>query len=313
MRVCVQWSVVFGFPGWRQYKSLSKKLYKAFQLSRKGRKSSYKDEQVRTYLARSAKICQKARCILGWLEQMSGEILARQHAGTRLEEDAQRLEQLTTATQEISLYIDHVEVFSDQIDRRILQGEPIPHHEKIFSVFKPFTRWIVKGKAGILQELGVPVAVMEDEHQLVLGHGILWDGTDKDIAIELVKQVQEHFPEFTFTCSFDMSFYSPDVRDELDTMLEVTAMSRKGYLNQAERTRQSSSEYQTARKGHSGVESCMNHLNHRRMDVVREVSPDAFARAVALSVLGANIHRLGRIVRAQERERLRRQRLRSAA
>ncbi len=30
----------------------------------------------------------------------------------------------------------------------------------------------------------------------------------------------------------------------------------------------------------------MNNLNHRRMDVVREVSRDAFARAIALSVLG---------------------------
>ncbi len=59
-----------------------------------------------------------------------------------------------------SLYLDYVGLFSDQIVRRILRGEKIPHQEKVFSIFKPFTRWIVKGKAGILQELGVPVAVV---------------------------------------------------------------------------------------------------------------------------------------------------------
>ncbi len=72
-------------------------------------------------------------------------------------------------------------MFSDQITRRILGGETIEHAEKVFSIFKPFTRWIVKGKLGI--ELGVPVA--EDEHPFILGHGVLWNGTDKDIAVEL--------------------------------------------------------------------------------------------------------------------------------
>lgn len=32
--------------------------------------------------------------------------------------------------------------------------------------------WIVKGKAGILMDLGVPLAIIEDEYQFVLG---VWD------------------------------------------------------------------------------------------------------------------------------------------
>ena len=90
-------------------------------------------------------------------------------------------------------------------------------------------------------------------------------------------------------------------------------MSKKGYLDKAERARQNTTAYKEARKEHSAVESCMNNLNHRRMDVVREVSQEAFTRAVALSVVGANLHRLGAIIRAQERERRKRQRLRRAA
>ncbi len=42
----------------------------------------------------------------------------------------------------------------------------------------------------------------------------------------------------------------------------------------------------------------MNNLNHRRMDVVQEVKPEAFARAV----LSANIHRLGTMILEQARK-----------
>ena len=49
-----------------------------------------------------------------------------------------------------------------RVDRRLLRGEKIPHGEKVFSIFKPHTRWISRGKAGCPVELGVPVCVVED-------------------------------------------------------------------------------------------------------------------------------------------------------
>ena len=49
----------------------------------------------------------------------------------------------------------------DQIQRRVMKGEKIPHAEKVFSIFEPHTEWIVKGKAGISQELGLRVCIME--------------------------------------------------------------------------------------------------------------------------------------------------------
>lgn len=287
-------------------------MYKSFQSSRKGKTNKgYNPHRERMYLERCNKICQKALRLLDFIEQKRLEIIER--GDSRDRNDVKVLEQLTTAKHEISLFLEYLTLFSDQANRRILQGQKIPHQEKVFSIFKPFTRWIVKGKAGILQELGVPVAVVEDEHQFVLGHGVLWTGTDKDIAVALIKEIQEKFPEFNLTCSFDRSFYSPEVRDELDQLLETTAMPAKGHLNDEELARQNRPEYIEARKGHSGVESCMNNLNHRRMDVIREVKPEAFSRAVALSVIAANIHRLGNIVLEQQRKKQKQQRLRRAA
>ena len=43
------------------------------------------------------------------------------------------------------------------MESRIFNGEIIPHDEKTFSLYKPYTEWINKGKAGVPVELGVKV------------------------------------------------------------------------------------------------------------------------------------------------------------
>ncbi len=46
------------------------------------------------------------------------------------------------------------------------------------------------GKAGVAVELGVPVCVMEDQHQFILGYRVMWEEHDVDIAVDLVKGVK---------------------------------------------------------------------------------------------------------------------------
>lgn len=90
---------------------------------------------------------------------------------------------------------------------------------------------------GTFMELVVSVAIIEDWHQFVLGHVILWEGSDWDIAGELVIQVQKHVPELRIT-SFDRGFYGHNLRTRLDQLLDVTAMPKAGNMTKAERTRQ---------------------------------------------------------------------------
>jgi hypothetical protein len=56
-------------------------------------------------------------------------------------------------------YIVHAERQIDQIERRVIHGEIIPHDEKVFSIFEPHTEWISKGKAGVPVELGLRVCI----------------------------------------------------------------------------------------------------------------------------------------------------------
>ena len=56
------------------------------------------------------------------------------------------------------------------------------------------------------------------------------------------------------------------------------------------------------------MESAINNLEHRGLDEVRRRGPDGFDRAVGLSVLALNLHRVGRILLERERRRMRRER-----
>jgi len=82
-----------------------------------------------------------------------------------------------------------------------------PHKEKVFSIFEEHTEWVSKGKAGVPVELGVRVCVLEDQHQFILQHRVMWQETDDKIAVAMIDDAQQRFPEIN-QCSFDKGFHS---------------------------------------------------------------------------------------------------------
>ena len=97
---------------------------------------------------------------------------------------------------------DHRDRQIDPIKRRFIEGETIPHDEKVFSLFQPHTEWISKSKAG-----GRWIGYMCLYYGFMSHHKVLQKETNDKIAIEMVKTTQEKFPKFN-ACSFDKSFYS---------------------------------------------------------------------------------------------------------
>lgn len=45
---------------------------------------------------------------------------------------------------DLDAYLAHAERQIDQIRRRVLRGETIPHGKKVFSIFQSHTKWISK-------------------------------------------------------------------------------------------------------------------------------------------------------------------------
>ena len=152
VRVMVRACKEYGLPGWRQQALHLREVRRLFHRVR-GRRRQDREERCRAYLDKALSIINKA-------EQCYEEI-GRFGACTSIEQalaDARRQ--------------------AAQIERRVLLGETIPHHEKVFSLFERHTRWNVKGKAGVSVELGVPVCVLEDQYQFGIigscGGKVMW-------------------------------------------------------------------------------------------------------------------------------------------
>ena len=208
------------------------------------------------------------------------------------------------ACRSITGLVAHARRQIDHVERRLLRGETIPHEEKVFSIFEEHTRWVSKGKAGTPVELGVPVAIIEDQYGFILHHKVLWEGEDVDVAVSMVQGAQALYPELR-ACSFDRGFHSRDNRVRLDALLDVNALPGRGYLSRADREREEEESFVAARRAHPAIESAINGLDHRGLDRVRSHGADGFARTVALSVLAANLHRIGLILQKRERKRQR--------
>ncbi len=169
VRVCK----LLGVAGWRQAKHWLKALKTAWQkASRIRRHHTLYETTIRAYLKRVDHLIVKLTDMRIALDHT--------YAGFLLEKSDE--------------YVGSAHRLRDQVERRLLKGETIPQKDKIVSVFEPHTRWIAKGKAGTPVELGVPVCVIEDQHQFILGHQILWEGGDRDVIVSCIRTLQDHDP-----------------------------------------------------------------------------------------------------------------------
>ena len=203
----------------------------------------------------------------------------------------------------IEEFMRHADRQMDQIRRRVLQGEVIPHAEKVFSLFEPHTEWIVKGKVGVPVELGVRVCIVEDQHQFILNHHVMEKQTDDQIAVSIVEKTKQSFPLLS-GCSFDKGFHSPDNQMRLSELLDVVALPRKGKLSQPAQAIESSEEFIEARGKHSAVESAINALEVHGLDICPDHGIHGFKRYVSLAVLARNIHRIGCILNQRDKKRM---------
>ena len=202
---------------------------------------------------------------------------------------------------ELDEYLAHAERQIDQIRRRVLQGQAIPHGEKVFSIFQPHTEWISKGKAGVPVELGLRVAVVEDQHRFILHHQVMEKTTDEQVAVTLVEHTQPRFPAVK-AMSFDKGFHSPENQTKLKQRLETVVLPKKGRLSEADKARESTPEFVRLRRQHSAVESAINALGVHGLDQCPDHGIDGFKRYVALAIVARNIQRLGAVLREQEQQ-----------
>jgi hypothetical protein len=209
--------------GWRQSNYTIKRIKKFFRKARKLKRSNSK---------KAPKKAKRERLIIE-AHQAYIDLV-----GTFLEKAKQTLDIIRKEElgkedklQEIEAYIQHAQRQIEQIQRRVIAGEKIPHEEKVFSIFEEHTEWICKGKAGISQELGLKVCILEDQYRFILHYQVMEKQDDSEVAVSMIEQAKEKFPDLT-QCSFDKGFYTPDNRVKLSKILDRVIMPKKGRLSE---------------------------------------------------------------------------------
>ncbi|BCG62647.1 MAG: transposase, ISNCY family [Methyloprofundus sp.] len=295
VRQCLYWSKDYYLPDWRQHKHNLARFKKQYRKIQRLRHSTSRDETKKQLKADEIIKAHRLYIDLAqvFLDRaiVSYDLLKGTHAVSEI-----LLEDMKT-------FRLHGERQINQIRRRVIEGEKIPHDEKVFSLFQPHTEWIKKGKAGIPVELGVRVCILEDDHGFILHHKVMQKETDDKIAVEMVKATQEKFPKLN-ACSFDKGFHSKANQSGLKEILDQVTLPKKGKLSVADKEHEYAEEFKQAKKKHSAVESAINALQVHGLSKCRDHGIEAFERYAALAILAGNIQQVGAIKRTIERKRL---------
>jgi len=286
-----------GVSGWRKGVYRLKKIKKYFHKAQQLKRSTSKDE---TKKAKREQLIIDAH--MAYVELANSFI--NRAKGTISSTSSTNFMTYLRIT-EIQKYIDHAERQMDQIRRRILEAETIPHHEKLFSLFEEHTEWINKGKAGVSQELGLKVCVVKDQFGFLLHHRVMQKEMDDQIAVPIIKETKERFPQL-ISCTFDKGFHSPDNQKDLTVFLDKVILPRKGKLSAINKEIENSEEFKEARRKHSAIESSINALENHGLDRCLDHGIHGFKRYVGLAVLARNIQILGHILQQKQLQRVQR-------
>jgi len=286
---------VFGLEGWRQSGHNWKKIKKLYRKAQKFKASTSPDEAKKGKQEQVIKEAYQAYIDLAqeFVQRAEASVAELRRKG------CPAVIQLL----HIEGYIKHARRQIEQVRRRVLEGEVIPHNEKVFSIFEEHTEWICKGKAGVPQELGLKVCIVEDQYQFILHHRVMEQATDEQVAVVMAEEAKQRFSDLN-SCSYDKGFHRPTNRERLEEILDSVVLPKKGKLSVQDKEREYNPEFIQARHQHSAVESAINAVENHGLDRCLDHGLEGFKRYVALAVVARNIQILGHIIQKRELKRL---------
>ncbi|MFH0794654.1 MAG: ISNCY family transposase [bacterium] len=287
-------SRIEGIEGWRQKDHNIRKVKRLFRRAQNAKRSNAKDParkaaKEKDIIKAHGEYILEAEYYLDKAQESLAALLGRR----KRDSGKQQLE--------IEKFSSHARLLIGQIRRRVNGGERIAHEEKIFSVFEDYTEWICKGKAGIKQELGLKVCILEDQHGFILRHKVMRKQTDEEIAVEMVAAAKAKHPDLK-GCSFDKGFHSPGNQERLAAMLERVILPKKGRLSAKDARVEKSEVFVQARRKHSAVESAISAMENHGLDRCLDFGIHGFERYVALAVVARNLQVLGNYLLERERK-----------
>jgi transposase, IS5 family len=275
--------------GWRKikqvYRSLKSQFRKTSHQVFKGKNQAHQKQSVKEYLRQAAVVWKRCEALL----QNPPIAVGKEKT-------------IIGILQQLSRYSEWVRKFSNQIERRLIQGETIPAEEKIYSIFEEHTEWINKGKENQKVELGHLLLITTDEHHFIVDYKIMQKEKDARQVSGLCERLKENFPgKNVYSHSFDKGFWSKANLQVLEQSgVEEVILPKRGRHNKEDKERESTPCFKKLRNAHSAVESNINSLEHHGLNRCRDKGLEGYKRCVGLSVLAYNLHLLGNALKAKE-------------
>jgi len=291
IHLCVTIAALVGGRGWRQHKHLYQKAKSlARQIdrvaARKG--NGYQQRLQRLY----RELLDLAETVLGRADKLRESLKNKGKASGEV---------LWLDTQ-LNAFMERTRHVCDTARRRVLQGETIPNHEKLFSIFETHTQLYKRGKAAEPLQFGRLVLVYEDGAGFIT-HVYLMprDADDRGVVVKQTRILQERLGGRIRRASFDRGFHSPENQQQLAKIVTHPCVPMPGANQAKEQNAEATVEFRQAREDHPGIESAINALQSGNgLTRCRDRSERGFSRYIQLAVLGRNLHVLGKILLARE-------------
>jgi len=267
----------YNLPGWRKIKDWRKDLKNKMRALGRASASGGKNKQYRlTYAAGS--YLSKAKALLAKLEKEKPHFPQNDITDAILIADLKHF---------MRLLHKHI----DLLERRVIKGESIPHKEKLFSIFEPYTEWITKGKMNPSVELGKKTTITTDQFNLIIDYQVMENEADSKIVPQLAERICPKHKLYSW--SFDKGYWHKDNKALLLPKVEILVMPKKGKCNKEEYQQEHQPKFKKLRYKHSAVESNINELEHRGLNRCPDKGRENFYRYIGLSICAYNLKKIG--------------------
>ncbi len=285
-RKCIEVAAGFRQPGWRKSKSWQKELKGLMRAVGKASTGGGRNKEERTekavsaYLKKAGTLEGKVAVILtGYVPQSVAEVGMLELLG---------------------YYHGMLTKHMDLLERRLIKGETIPHEEKVFSIFQPYTEMIKKGKLRPNVEIGKKLAITTDQYHLIVDWQIAENQTDNRLTLPIAKRLAAKYQ--IQSLSVDRGFSDRKDKVLLEEMIPEVIMPKKGRRNKEEKSVEEAPTFKRLKNKHNAVESNINELEKRGLDRCPDRNRRNFDRYIGLAVTAYNLHKIGRQLLAERRE-----------
>jgi hypothetical protein len=274
--------------GWRKIGNWQSELKGLMREFGKSSSSGGKNKDVRVK-ASASKYLNKAISLTRKIEKQKRELPIN---------DPTDLGLICALEQYISLTKKHI----DLLQRRVMNGEQIPHCEKMFSIFEDYTEWVTKGKLSPNVELGKKLGITTDQFDLIVDYQIMDHEQDRDVVIDLADRMLQKYVIYSW--SFDKGYWNKENKELLETEIQCVIMPKLGKRTLQQTEQEHAPLFKRLKNKHSAIESNINELENRGLDKCPNYGYEHFKSYIGLGVCAYNLKKIGKLILEEKRKQI---------